>query len=284
MMSTKKEDLNSKSLDHLVSTEALLCKICCIPWVERDPRVLSCQHIFCFSCLLEMYGGRVSPTITCPSCGMDHFAENGVAKLPKSIIQDSISTISVEKSSCKKHNKERILPPIVCLTCKALNLCHDCIDKDHTNSLCKIVSEGKLLDQSKAIRQKFKNELENYRNTVKVDVAKIQSSLREVECKCRIIVDKSIADCNISIDDYEEAMTRNFKSIQDILNDVFIDDDQLFGRLVSDSVRKVNFEQNPSFAIDTKVYEELIKYTDKNNGLNILKKILNIFRKSNYNN
>ena len=72
----------------------LECRICTVPY--QDPRVLTCQHVFCVTCLDKLCGSRAS--LTCPLCRKQTLVSTteGVRALPKPLalnrLRDTLNT------------------------------------------------------------------------------------------------------------------------------------------------------------------------------------------------
>lgn len=122
-MTTSKDDLE----------EHLECSICLEKFTE--PKVLTCQHIFCKQCL-EGLVTRVRKRyrryiIRCPVCREKSQVLNGdVANLPSNYIINHLLDLrrTNSKPFCNKHEDEIL--KLFCLNCQQL-ICQDCALIDH---------------------------------------------------------------------------------------------------------------------------------------------------------
>lgn len=58
-----------------MENENYCCGICCKSWIDKDPRILPCQHSFCFECLEYLPLNNFN--ITCPVCKVNVYIEDG---------------------------------------------------------------------------------------------------------------------------------------------------------------------------------------------------------------
>lgn len=116
-----------------IPEDLLECSICVHVYIDNDPRILSCQHTFCFKCLEKLAGGKTC--IPCPECRQSYqIPNNDVKKIPKNLTCMKIMNgISVHKNVCKKHGQEGSL---FCLNHNESNICSDCFFDCHLD--CKV--------------------------------------------------------------------------------------------------------------------------------------------------
>lgn len=60
---------------YFIKESDLNCPICQEPWINKDPRILSCQHSFCFVCISRVYKNG---SIVCPICREETFLVDGL--------------------------------------------------------------------------------------------------------------------------------------------------------------------------------------------------------------
>ncbi|CAD5119775.1 unnamed protein product [Dimorphilus gyrociliatus] len=64
--------------------DLIVCKLCNNLWIDRDPRILNCSHIFCYDCLKDLLEERnTEENFNCYSCGksIDMPKEGGIDEL-----------------------------------------------------------------------------------------------------------------------------------------------------------------------------------------------------------
>ncbi|XP_078585759.1 E3 ubiquitin-protein ligase TRIM32-like [Branchiostoma floridae x Branchiostoma japonicum] len=141
--------------------EELTCSIC-LELFNR-PKMLPCQHTFCWDCLQNLVGRRDS--LKCPNCRQRvRLPRNGVAGLPDNHLVTSLcerlqnqATLSWETrkepqsgNRCSSHPSEEVK-----LYCKQCNVpvCSECCEESHdghpTTGLKKAAQEGMSTVQTK---------------------------------------------------------------------------------------------------------------------------------------
>lgn len=74
----------------IVDDGYLICNICNDLWLNKDPRMLSCQHTYCFECLEMLCYGHTF--IKCPTCKKRYIIpQKGVLGFSKHLMNDSLS-------------------------------------------------------------------------------------------------------------------------------------------------------------------------------------------------
>ena len=118
----------------------LECGICTDTFT--DPRVLSCQHVFCLSCLTSLAGDKTH--INCPLCREVTLLDSHkkVEGLQKPVILNKVKeTITSLSASLREQSKERIcsLGADLCLVSASLffkdcadHMCSPCFDQHKT--------------------------------------------------------------------------------------------------------------------------------------------------------
>ena len=135
----------SKVLDEV--EDELSCSLCYEQYDSdnRAPKVLPCQHTFCYLCLVQYDGGSFERGLPCPTCKKSvNVDEGGIQALPNNLTivsligriarmniaeeGDQLSKpedriIKEKESFCKEHSKHG---EYICLTCQVV-LCSKCI-------------------------------------------------------------------------------------------------------------------------------------------------------------
>lgn len=224
--------------------------------MERDPRVLPCQHTFCFECLKNGIEERGLFYLICPTCFEKYDCLDGANSFPKSIIKHSISISLDDRIKCDKHNQESFQPLLVCLTCKISNLCGDCINNDHSGENCKIFSKEKLFIQTQTNRQKIYEKIENYRNILLSDICQLNIKLTSLETSYLNMINDMMTKSLSMMDEFEKQIDTEYKDIKDIFQDIFIEDEEPFLNYLLRSVKQITLEDEPKIDINLNIYEE----------------------------
>lgn len=137
---------NISPTDSAVSS-LLTCAVCLDPFddVSRQPKMLSCHHSFCTTCLVSMAGGRSA--IVCPNCREATVLQvpplAGVLQLQTNFyinqMKDAVGATTVGNvgsggpklirgRSCSKHHLSDVQH--FCVTCE-MEVCKECHSEDH---------------------------------------------------------------------------------------------------------------------------------------------------------
>lgn len=118
------------SNEYIIAEDSLECPICYENSINKDPRMLPCQHTICFECLQKYVNGCTKPVLTCPECRQEFQLPNGdVNKVMKNIIYSKIIGPKCNESDiCGEHNKEGSL---FCVSHNIGNICIDCFHDNH---------------------------------------------------------------------------------------------------------------------------------------------------------
>ena len=138
--------------------EQIQCPICLEKFV--DPRSLPCQHVFCRSCLDQVYNEE-KDEVKCPTCrAVTSMSRKGSSSLPKAIHTNSLVDLynsepllqqvaSEEDDSCEDPEKEEVekcsvhgrVLEMYCSTCQEV-VCVVCAVQSHNNRHeCDLLSE-----------------------------------------------------------------------------------------------------------------------------------------------
>lgn len=99
----------SASVKFEISMEDVQCATCLDCWVDKDPRILSCQHIFCFDCISKF--PKNFDQICCPLCKQKmQVPQGGVKYLKKPLIAASLKKVdSINNIKHGSLNNQRIM-------------------------------------------------------------------------------------------------------------------------------------------------------------------------------
>ncbi|CAD5126609.1 unnamed protein product [Dimorphilus gyrociliatus] len=157
---------------YVIKEENVMCAICRESWVDKNPRILPCQHTFCLECL-ENVPVNYSK-IKCSLCRFEcNLPGDQVANLHKPYFLSSFERVEVNNDLCPIHNEEKIL---FCQSHNIENLCLQCHDENHSS--CKIILMTALKKRKDVIRKCLASEQKI-----------LDSSLREIEqCQKELIL------------------------------------------------------------------------------------------------
>lgn len=133
---------------YFIDEENLICAICLECWVDRDPRMLQCQHTFCFECIQGL--DIVDSHLTCPICKEKfQISRRKVGKLQKNLFRNCLikQGKSYTEEMCPKHDQEG---PIFCETHQQVNICIKCLNESHKD--CKIITIENYRKRDKMIK------------------------------------------------------------------------------------------------------------------------------------
>ncbi|CAF1175411.1 unnamed protein product [Adineta steineri] len=140
---------------NLYQIENLLqCSICLNRF--QIPKVLECQHTFCFTCLQNIYDSE-NQILICPICQRTIKLTEGTDELPDNILLISLMKIQPIKGKCSSCQKIDTLT--ICEYCQCTK-CIDCNEK-HVNDMKKLL-EIKLNELEKTNQNEFKVPVHNY--------------------------------------------------------------------------------------------------------------------------
>ena len=118
--------------------DELSCSLCCERYdmENRAPKVLPCQHTYCYLCLVQYEGTSFDTGFPCPTCKRaTHLDERGIGDLPnnltiisliermKMVDQSPVCKPDKYRLTCGNHQKNA---EHICMTCTTL-MCSKCI-------------------------------------------------------------------------------------------------------------------------------------------------------------
>ena len=212
-----------------MASNALECSICCERFDElgRCPRLLSCGHTFCSSCIDRLIKKN---SINCPTCGNTVSVPGGVAALPKNFsLLDILLTRQKEEDEglrmCKTCEDEEHPATSCCLDCKE-DMCkiaarihtRQKVTRDHrVVSLDELKANPKLAAVSvfcSEHNEQFRFFDENCGHVVCRDCMTLKhnghkcSSLAEVATKCRQEIEALTTKASSRAEDIKAAEVR----------------------------------------------------------------------------
>lgn len=216
------------SCKYFINENELECSICLELWIKKDPRVLSCQHTFCSSCLARIVKNN---KVQCPLCRLKTAVpKNGVKDLPKNIFRHSLQTVNINNQiieKCFKHKRNIVYPKLACITCKVKDLCEICIEDDHSYSECKVKSYKRLSTNLKEFWETSKTRLDQIYMDLKKEVSEFMKSIMDMEELWLYTIDKRIKELKRKVKNYEEKKLYNLKQILEKVGNIFINESQI---------------------------------------------------------
>lgn len=211
------------------------CKICLESWINNDPRILPCFHIFCLLCLLERYE-ELNNNFMCYICKLEFkFTKDDIINLPKKKLMN-INKEKTENIRCLIHDKESIQPLMLCKTCKIRNLCENCMKYDHLNYNCKILLVETIVNLNDTLDKKKKDEIEKM--NISIDKLDIFRNF------CHLKIDEEF-------DNYISKIHETFEKRLNNLDKYILDDDD---------------DDNENYHSDNKDYDKNNKDKNRKNG------------------
>ncbi|CAD5114617.1 unnamed protein product [Dimorphilus gyrociliatus] len=166
----------SASTEYVLKQEELICAICVDSWLERDPRVLPCNHTFCFICLKSLLRGGFAE---CPICRAKvNLMGRNINDIPKNSLPNAIEKIEPIVQVCTTHKRKILKPLLCCKTCRKLNLCALCIDIDHSMENCFIVTVNSLENRLRKLRSNYKVSINQHEMKISKTEAEV---IRDIE-------------------------------------------------------------------------------------------------------
>lgn len=92
---------------YFINSKNFVCAICIEEWIDRDPRILPCQHTFCFECLENMTLEKFN--LSCPLCSKYVYLKNNeINLLPKNILNSNIRKNSISERQRKIEYEKKV--------------------------------------------------------------------------------------------------------------------------------------------------------------------------------
>lgn len=190
------------SNNHHPEEIVLTCSICLENSVKRDPRMLPCQHTFCFSCLENYVKSIKLSKIPCPFCKEKFMLPDGdVTKVNKNLTCQLLTRITIEDplDICYNHKKEASL---FCTSHNVAYICSDCFDQNHLE--CKITS---MKERMKLINDYFLME--------DLSEAKALSDVRMKRMEISLNIEKQF-------ESFENEIQKEFQDRKNYINEIFV--------------------------------------------------------------
>lgn len=215
---------------YVLDNEDVKCSICLNEWIERDPRMLPCQHIFCLQCLIE--GQELKE---CPLCRfkLEFNSIDSILSLKKHLLANKVKCYN--KPKCEFHDEKRFDTDMVCLTCKKDIFCLRCLNENHGGVCCIRPFEGNEYIKNK-LKSRVKLLYDIYEFLMKKIMVENDSTSREFmvigEIKKRLeLIDKELCDRLPNVQHIDKEFTelsehsclvQNFDNLPDDLKIPFI--------------------------------------------------------------
>ncbi|CAD5114628.1 unnamed protein product, partial [Dimorphilus gyrociliatus] len=244
---------------YFINENELECCICLEIWVRKDPRVLPCQHTFCYGCLVKTVKRN---RLTCPLCRVRTvLPDKGVKGLPNNLLKHSLKSTNHNEIAerCLKHGKDIIYPKLVCSTCKIKNLCEICIEDDHSNADCVVKSFKRLSTNLKDFWLSSKRRVDQLCLDVKNEIENLMETVKEIEESWHMMVDKKIKELKQKVKDYEEKKLHNLKLTLSKIGNIFINEDEIREEIDNLSKTKLMAKNSPKLFTNLDLVEKKIE-------------------------
>ncbi|CAD5118051.1 unnamed protein product [Dimorphilus gyrociliatus] len=180
---------------YIIDEENLICAICLDIWLEKDPRILPCQHTFCRECLEKL--AIHNTQITCCLCKVKHKIPKGkIVKIKKNSLKSSLQNVSTVEKLCIKHKKEASL---YCKTHKIVDLCSKCCEINHfecdINTMKNQEKRLKLMNSyEESEKEMIKNQLKEIDDIEIIWINKIKEQFQLIKKQLDTIGKKKITE------------------------------------------------------------------------------------------
>ncbi|CAD5114624.1 unnamed protein product [Dimorphilus gyrociliatus] len=243
---------------YTIDSSDLQCAICLEPWVNKDPRMLPCQHTFCLSCLIIQ---EKDNKIVCAICRTPLLLpEGGAPHLAKNIFFNRIKEIRNELDICKKHDKELLNPTFFCRTCCTRVYCFDCLQLDHSLSECRVFSHEAVKKLNIKCFETINQQREN--NTRSLEM--ILEKFTEHKKSAHELLDKKYRETEMKIKEYFGNREHELCSFIDRTDDIFVKEKLFNNYLKKISTENIVIDETQELAID-----HYIRVIDKANNTSI---------------
>lgn len=166
---------NFKMASIINEEESFICEICKDCWIDRDPRILNCQHTFCSECIKSIE--IKNSIVICPICkGKFHISKRYFAKTKKSVLISKLYKNGQFKnlSVCLLHKK---VSTHFCKTHDLKTVCKECLLKNHQE--CDVITLENYHEIRKTIAI-FMETINKKQENIKKDIdCKEQGVLKE---------------------------------------------------------------------------------------------------------
>lgn len=191
-----------------------ICQICKGYWIHNDPRILTCQHTFCFQCIKSIV--TLNSQLICPICSETfHISKRYLSKLKKNNHFDELAKINENENTtiCSIHKN---LPTHYCKTHSVETVCNECLKSKHRE--CEIIT----LEDYRILRESIEIIMETInkkQESIKRDVDDEETNTLEEFKRIREVMNKSfnnlIYDLNYTIKNnyLDEENAKNLEKI-----------------------------------------------------------------------
>ncbi|CAD5114630.1 unnamed protein product [Dimorphilus gyrociliatus] len=234
-----------------IDEEELCCAICLDLWIEKDNRVLPCQHTFCLECLENISNNSI---IKCPTCTKSFISPiGGAVNLPKNPLKHALQKDVNKEKLCTKHEKTAITPIFVCSTCREENICEDCFQLDHSPSKCKLISLNHLEQNNTIFRNECQNILDEQMTKEEENKMRLHNYVIELKNECLAKIDKVVNKLEDEIIRFYEYKMASLMRISEKLNDKFVDESKIKEDIKELSYLKLIEDNSPIISIDCRL-------------------------------
>ncbi|CAD5113542.1 unnamed protein product [Dimorphilus gyrociliatus] len=234
-------------IGYTIKNAEVECTICTKSWVDNDPRMLPCQHTFCYHCLDELQENSMSTKILqCPACRAKYpWPDEGTSGFPKNRFATALEENTIFYCSRHPLNKS-IERPIVCKDCKQKRLCLECLLEHRT---CDLASHDDHIVEQTAIVDKYSRKADDLEKRFKENRSILVNRVEEVTASVIDIIRHQSNDILKDIDQHFRLNANLLKAFRECLKKEFLTNELLGNRLSEICNRSIEFVElfDPSF-------------------------------------
>lgn len=242
-----------------IQKEYITCGICIEPWIDKQPKLLPCQHIFCLACLNQQY--ITDNCIKCPHCRIEiNIPDNKVENLPKFFLNEGISENKL-KSNFKKKSRKRS---------RESNFDWTEYLKDDSNPpsiKCRVLSVNESpLELHKNFKQNLIEEIENKQKLLQNNTERLIQDINNIKENWLDNMRKKIKETIDKVMNFKETKSCSIEVLKDTLRGNCINEQEIkndFQRIFSDGLPKVNLKPELDFDEDTDEDDEEVEEEEK---------------------
>lgn len=253
---------------YVIEKDDIKCHICLDPWLSKNPRVLTCQHVYCLACIgkLEKNG-----EIVCSVCNkLVEVPDGGVSEFPKCFLGESIKQI--EKQTCVRHKKPLIQPGIFCKFCNIQVECTNCLSMFHSNENCRLIP----LEEKENLYETLKVKLKSRKEEDKKIMNKLLEQIKAYERNAVHNLQTKFKEMKDKLTDYYEKRSNVLDECSSRLNsNINLNIIHLESELTKFSNEYLTIKSNPQILIDISLELDgdikLKDLVEKNEKINLTK-------------
>ncbi|CAD5114622.1 unnamed protein product [Dimorphilus gyrociliatus] len=234
----------------VINEKDIKCNICTKSWIDKDPKQLECQHVFCYKCLAKTLEDNVR--LTCKTCKRVTEATLGISTLPSCKFSQLFKT-KKDVPTCVIH--PAIVPPFYCEYCKATNLCVECMRKHTSDPNCRVAP---MADLQMLVRM-----IEEERENQEKQETAIKGIMQQEKEKCIKMLNNKFDEILSKVTDIFENRQKDLKLLLRKEN-YFMSGEDLQHRLKELCGRTIKPNIQPNITLDYELFNDHDCIVEKN--------------------